>query len=370
MHKPLQSVVAFAHFEFDQEMASHAQRMLDQVDDWQEWVNQVELHALSGFVNKHIKDYQLSIPEQVKQVLIALNFRHSSAATARYKTLCLIDEAFSKSGIDYLALKGVALMPRLYQQGQLRPMRDMDLLLPKSQLMDAAQALKSVGFDLPNDQPSKYMRDVHQLPNATLDVDGFTSSVELHHNGLSREIDDNVFYPETESQLQTIQWQQLAFNGLDDVTMLHQVTRHLEGHHSGAVLKLINVMDVIGLANEVHKQGRWSELMRAYPHVINTLRCLHLHTPLPMALQQELSPLPHSKPKQVGQIMGALGPVLIDQKGVKNKLKALLLPSDWWLHLHYNVDPDRSLLWVKLVRHPFKVSDWLSRRLYSWIRRG
>lgn len=354
----------------DSEAQAIARERLLAVSDWQAWINQIELHGLSGFANKHILEYGLPVPEQLNAPLKALKMRHHSAAKARYHALQQIDAVFKEQSIDYLALKGAALMPHLYKEAYLRPMRDMDLLLRRTDLGRAADALRSIGFHLPDAQPSKFMRDVHQLPNATKTIDGFVCSVELHLDGVSRDTAGHCYYPESSDQIQSINWQDLCINALDDISMLHQVTLHLEGLHPGSALKLINVMDVVGLAQHVLETGQWQALKSQHPHVINALRCLHLWTPLPSELQAVLAPMPTRVPADVGVIMQPLGQILGSQNAWTAKLRALFSPSDWWLHLHYHVDPTRSLRTVKWLRHPAAVLQSLARRVLSAIRGG
>jgi hypothetical protein len=364
-----------ARFTLDEPYLEFAQQALMAETDWQEWINQIELHGLSGFANKHLEEHDLPLPDALIMPLKALKIRHASASEARFQTLLDMHAIFAEHKLPYLALKGAALMPYLYKEGYLRPMRDMDILMPEHSLNRAAECLREIGFNLPEEQPTKFMRGMHQLPNATKMVNGFLSSVELHRDALSREIVGNLFYPDSPTQMQTIQWQGIEFQALEDVLMLHQVTRHLEGLHSGAVLKLINVMDVIGLAQKVLENGGWTRLCKQFPHVINTLCCLHLLTPLPKSLQHAIAELsavdlPKLKPSGVGQIMGSLSSILIGKKPLSVRLKQLLLPSDWWLLVYYNVHPDASLLWVKSVRHPIRVGMWLARRIYSKLVGG
>lgn len=370
MSKPLESVTAFARFSLSEGDLRVAEAALANVTNWQMWLNQVELHGLSGLANKHITEQGLVVPADIKLSLKALMVRHKSAANARYKTLQQIDSVLAEQGVPYLALKGAALMPYLYGEDHLRPMRDMDLLVPEAKIYAAADCLRGIGFDLPEEQDTKYQRDMHQLPNATKIVDGFTSSVELHRDAFGRELKGHLHYPVWQSEVQAIQWRELKVNAFEDLKMIHQVSKHLEGLHSGALLKLINVVDVVGLAMHIDKAGKWQRLEARYPHVINTLRCLHLLTPLPASLQQRVAPLPTKVPNGVGQIMGSMRTNWRMGATLKEKLKPTLLPSDWWLHLYYNVNPDQSLRWVKLVTHPLRVTNWLSRRLYSRLRGG
>lgn len=370
MHKPLESVIALARFSLSGLYLERAVKLLKAETDWQTWLNQVELHGLSGFVNQHVLQHDLPVPTTTRMSLKALNVRHKAAANARYQSLSEINDVFKREGIPFLALKGAALMPYLYGESALRPMRDMDLLIPRQLENQAAECLREIGFDLPQEQPSKFMRDMHQMPNATKTVKGFTSSVELHRDAISREVTGHFYYPQSQSDLQTITWRDLQFNALEDVQMTHQVTKHLEGLHPSAQLKLINVMDVIGLAEMIHKQGQWQQLKTQYPHVVNTLRCLHLLTPLPVLLQAELDPMPRNMPQGVGQIMGSLRVAFLTKGSLSQKLRPLLSPSDWWMYLYYNVDPDKSLWWIKTVRHPLRVTNWLLRRLYSRLLGG
>lgn len=361
MPAPQKSVVALARFDLNQVQIEYAHAQLKAVTDWTSWINQIELHGLSGFANKHIREHDLPVPKETKMSLRGLTIRHQATANARYQTLAEIDAAFTELGIAYLGLKGVALAPLIFVDDAMRPMRDMDLLLPRKDLNQAADAMRELGFHLPYEQDTKYQRDMHQLPNATKKVNGFTISVELHHDGISREVPGHFYYPESQSHMQRVQWRDFDFNALEDIRLTHQVSKHLEGLHAQALLKLINVVDVVGLSMRILQTDQWARLQSEYPHVINTLRCLHLYTPLPEPLQKKLAPLSELTVSGVGTIMGSMrepGPF-------KQRFRKLFLPSDWWMYLYYNVNPEKRLVWIKLVRHPLRLLNWLSRRLYS-----
>ena len=366
---PRPSVIALARFSLQDQSLKTAIAELKREQDWAEWLANVELHGLSGFVNKHLDEHDLPIPTPIRLQLKALKVRHTAAARARHKVLVEIDHAFAEHGISYLALKGAALAPHVYKQDYLRPMRDMDLLIPLEQLATSGEILQSIGFEMEHEQPSKYMRDMHQLPNATKVVDGFTCSVELHKDGVSRDIPGHCYYPSNAEQLQLVEWQGLNVPAFDNLTMLHQVCRHLECHHPGDYQKLINVMDVIILAEHVNTAGQWPQLQRNFPHVLNTLRCLHLLVPLPRFLQECVGDMPGTRPQGIGIIMKSLSG-LMRQKNNAHKFKSIFSPSDWWLHMYYNTHPDKSLMWVKCVRHPLRICNWLARRLYSRLLGG
>ena len=372
----MDSVVALAHMALTASQASAASDLLSGLSEeqWPQWLEQIEVHGLSGLASKHISEHGLDTPADIKLSLKALIIRHRAAAKARHSVLSEIDAIFKQHNLPYLALKGAALMPHLYLTEELRPMRDMDLLVPKDRILESGDYLREIGFDIPAEQPSKFMRDMHQLPNATKTVDGFLCSVELHLDGISREVPGHFYYPELDSDLQSIEWNGLTFNALEDHLFLHQVSKHLEGLHPKASLKLINVVDVIAFAEHILKKGEWAQLEQTHPHIINTLRCLHLYTPLPDSLQEQLKPLFTNTSRKtisgVGEIMGSLRSALVQKQPLRERFRILFQPSDWWLHLYYNVDPEKSLLWIKCVKHPLRILNWLSRRLYSRIRGG
>ena len=80
MHKPLPSVVALARFSFTDAQLEHARELLSAETDWQTWIEHVELHGLSGFVNQHLEDHELPIPEQMHMPLKVLKMRHAGAS--------------------------------------------------------------------------------------------------------------------------------------------------------------------------------------------------------------------------------------------------------------------------------------------------
>ena len=372
----MDSVVALAQMALSSEQVSAANALMSAMNEsqWPQWLRQIEVHGLAGLANQHINEHDLAVPADTKLSLKALTIRHRGAAAARHQVLSEIDAIFKQHDLPYLALKGAALMPHLYLSEELRPMRDMDLLVPKHRINESGDYLREIGFEMADEQPSKFMRDMHQLPNATKTVNGFLCSVELHLDGISREVPGHFYYPEKASDLQTIQWHDLSFNALEDHLFLHQVAKHLEGLHPKATLKLINVVDVIAFAEYLLKKGEWAKLKQAHPHVINTLRVLHLYTPLPASLQEQLQPLFNNTPRKtiggVGEIMDSLRSALVQKQTLSERFRILFQPSDWWLHLYYNVDPDKSLIWVKCVKHPLRILNWLSRRLYSRFRGG
>lgn len=59
-------------------------------------------------------------------------------------------KALKAAGIPFLALKGSALGPLVYPEPTLRPMTDVDLLVPLQEKVRALETLQSIGFRIPS----------------------------------------------------------------------------------------------------------------------------------------------------------------------------------------------------------------------------
>lgn len=347
-----------------------AESIIGNFKHWPELLRQAELYGISNLLLRHIRQHQWSVPKDVVLALKALELRHRHAADARYRLMQRLQPAFAEQGIELVALKGLALAPMLYPADHLRPMRDIDVLVPREKQQVAGELLKQLGFDLPDSQPSKYMRDSHQLPNATINVQGFTISVEIHHDALSRDVPGSLFFDEVQPFLQTVQWRELDIQTLGHEQMLHQVCRHLAGLHPGAVLKMINVLDIVLYAEKFRSQINWQKIDQHYSHVTNTLKCLHLITPLSPELLAQIGPLGETQVSGVGETMQPLSKIIAKRHSLKQQLSMLLFPPDWWMHLYYNVSPDKSLMLVRTLRHPLQIGAWLAKRFLSRILGG
>jgi hypothetical protein len=343
--------------------------MIDAVRDWEGFLREVESHGLSGLALKHVNDHQLEIPAAIKLSLKALLFRHKAHADARYKVAAELLQQLRAADCPVLVLKGLALSPLIYPGDGYRPMRDIDILVPRRDKTRAAQVIRDLGFELPESHPDKYNRDSHQMPNAWKNVDGFKISVEIHHDAIERDAPGHLFH-EGISPTQCVRWREIELETLGHKQMLHQLCRHLQGRHPGSRLKLINVADIVLYSEKYLDSIDWREITDRYPHVSNTLKCLHLIMPLSTALQQKIGGVNDAQVEGVGEIMPILKDIVYEKMPLTAKLRALLLPPDWWLHLFYDVPPGRSLFFVKLWRHPVALVPFFGRRIVSRILGG
>ena len=104
------------------------------------------------------------------------------AALAKQSALRLALAELAAADIAVVALKGVALAWRHYPEAALRPMRDLDLLVPEARAIEAFTLLSASGF-LPDAADPATLRqalaDDHQLPAQY--HPGLGVTIELHH---------------------------------------------------------------------------------------------------------------------------------------------------------------------------------------------
>lgn len=345
-------------------------QLLASIKDWQRVLNKIEVNGLAPLFYAHLEHHSLSLETSASLALKALVLRHQSIAQARYQAIREIDKAFYDASISWVALKGLALASSLYDQVGQRPMRDMDILVSKPDLGRAADIMRSLGYSLPEEQPSKYMRGTHQLPNAEKKINGFNISVEIHHNAIGQDAHDSLGFDDVITPIETVAWDEISIPVLSKEQLLHQLCRHLEALHPGGNLKLINVIDVVGFCEKNIADLNWQFIESHYPHILSTLACLHYIMPLSEDLKNIASIQSTPLLTGVGKIMQPLTTIFSAKYTFSEKLRLLLSPSDWWLHLYYGVKPSHRLSFVKLVRHPLTIFRWLLGRLLSRLMGG
>jgi hypothetical protein len=83
--------------------------------------------------------------------------------------------------IDFILLKGASLLALLYPEIQLRPMTDIDFLIPRGAWPRLAAALRAKGFSMPSREEEKFYGETwyHQLVKSPWSV---STNLEFHWN--------------------------------------------------------------------------------------------------------------------------------------------------------------------------------------------
>ncbi len=342
--------------------------LFEQFSNWDSFIAKVEENGLAPLVNTHLSnsnELASSIPKTVSLQIKALVIRHQRATAVRAKAITEILQAFETNGVECIALKGLALAYCLYPKPALRPMRDIDLLVPEQQALKAQQTLRELGYDA-EDRKDGAMYDHHHLPIASKPIDGMTMSIEVHRNALSGDVGSSIAFNDLSEPAIAFEIEGNPAHRLGHIDTL----RHL-CHHSfepARRIKLGSLLDITQYAQTYYNDINWAQIGRRYPFVKNTLRCLHFVTSLSDDLAQLLDAPKCASPARVGEGYLPLSHLLAQGYGKPKTLRVMLSPPDWWAHVFYNVAPECSLFWVKWWHHPIQVARWLGRRYWAIMR--
>jgi hypothetical protein len=293
--------------------------------------------------------------------------RHRDANAIRTDTLSLILDAFLDEEIPVLVLKGAALAHVVYPSPGLRPMRDIDLLVPRDRARQAQSLLVSLGYQ--ESAPKSFSRQAHHhLPPMSKSVGGMTVTVELHHRLLlyGRSPDfDSLWSTKTYFDLDGREAYTLA-----PVEMLWHIYRHSFGFPLiSEPMRLIWVADFVSLVEKCLEQIDWADLRRRYPQLWNILPLFHSMTPWSERVQERLQLALEPVPQGAGEnFQGWPTASLATQranKGWLSMLRDTFWPSSWWMRLYYGLDGRGSTWWWhRVVRHPLHILGWVGR----WIQ--
>lgn len=327
--------------------------------NWDALVAEAENNAIAPLIFTNLRDSGVVLPKEIKRKLYALVQRHRWANDARAKAMAEISNACNLESIQLIVLKGSFLAHTIYPDPSLRTMSDIDLLAPPDRAMDVQQILRDLGYTVPEHAGSQYMSEHHHLPGAHIERDGLQIHVEIHHDALSGDAPASITSNNLTSPLNVF-----SIGDRDYFSLGHQdQLRHLYHHMSepASRLKLIWCVDIVYYASHFEKEINWKTLAENYPQVINALRVVDYIIPIPENLRRHIPPNRENMPTGTGISILPLSILL--RQPVKQRMKNLLYPSDWWLHLYYGVSPDKTLHITRWISHPGQVIKWIIRRL-------
>lgn len=179
-----QLVIHCARTHMDEGRLCEVRRILEGEDlDWGYILRHCSFHLTSLlFYNLQKIDGDHVVPRSVMDKLaeryVLIFYRNTQICSILRQVL----ERFQNEGIPVILLKGVALGGTVYSDVDLRPSGDIDLLVKKADLQNAAAVLSEMGYTL---SPSiiDYEDHHHIPPYVKLDEKlNESMSIEIHHN--------------------------------------------------------------------------------------------------------------------------------------------------------------------------------------------
>ena len=348
-----------AHIDLSEAQADEFQQALARVNHWPTLLNEAEQNGLSPLIYRHIEAHRLAVPAESLRVLRALAVRHRHAHRARMETLEAVVQALDQADVPVVLLKGAALVHTLYPSPELRPMSDLDLLVPPKLAERAQRTLRDLGFHAPLVQRARAYQH-HHLPIAHKQVAGLTMQIEIHRRLLPPDARHGKDFYSLTRPLVPIALGGQTVHALGHADQLWHLCQHLL--LPGEQLRLNALLDVYAYAERYEQAFDWAALPRTQPFVYNALRCLHFHLPMSEQLARLVPPPKGPAPSGVGEILPPLSVIEQREPTRMGQARALFLCSDWWLHAFYGWPPERSLAPVRCLFHPWRVMLWLLQR--------
>lgn len=346
----------------------------EEYESWRSLPDRAERQGMAPLLYNNLKSAATPIPNDCLKLLAGLTLRHRHANSLR--TIMLADylRALHGEGIEALVLKGAALANSVYPKPGLRPMRDMDILVHRSDAIQAQQTLLDLGFEGEVPQPED-LPSFHHLPIAQRVMEGMTISIELHHwllptfsQGRSRAITLEMLSPNA----RPLQINDTHFLTLGYEDMLWHIYRHSFAYPLiEQPVRLIWVADFVSLVEKFVDEIDWERVKSRYPQVWQVIPVFHYLTPWSEKVINQLKIEVDPQPKGIGKTFeGWPHSSLANQrqKGIGRFLTDTFWPSEWWAWLYYGVSRrSAKWWWIRMVRHPLHIGGWVLQYLRKRI---
>lgn len=338
--------------------------------EWPALLRQLEQHGLGPLAYKHLQAAQIPLPPDIKHNLQGIYLRHRQANRVRAGELADLLTRFAQADIPALVLKGSALAQIAYPDSGLRPMGDMDILVPPNKAVQAQRLLLAQGFQAPYPKDNR-LPDKHFVA-AVRQREGLSVQVELHHNLFNQAHRHSRTYADLAPHALPVELPGYRAHTLGHSDMLFHLCNHILYHtHVWLPTRLIWVVDIVAFAEKFRQEIDWLALRQQHPFILRMLSVLHAITPLSPQLRQHLKLNIGPQPDTLDlDFHGWPDTSLKAQhsKGYLGILSDTFRPPELWLRLHYGLSSTTPLFWTHVFRHPLHIFGWVADYLWGRIR--
>jgi len=348
----------------------------EKITNWVDLIEIAEFNSMAPLLAHALETSGATVPIEAKCTLHLLKKRHREKNKILLSELGDIAKLFDDNQIRFLVLKGAALSSTLYSSPDLRPMRDLDILVDPKQIYPARDVLIEKGGysdpDKSNDHP-----DHHHLPPVRKLIGHTHVHVELHrgiflyHSTDSTQVDFEGLYNRAINFSCNISVPFTA-RTLGAMDMLIHVFDHgLRAPLGSESYRLSNITDIMGFISKEHDHLDWQQLVSKRPDIYHTLPFLDLLSPWPDEVRSRLVFKYNRQINGVGEIFSgwpkdALG--RFRREKTWEILHKTFFPPEWWMLTYYAPRNRAEALYHLLVKHPMNVFYWTlikTRRIIS-----
>lgn len=342
-------------------------------DDWKGLLNRAEREGMAPLLKKHLSEAGIEVPGPIRRSLKVLGKRHQQQAGVRIEVLKEVLQHFTRNGFTTILIKGAALCQTLYPHPELRPMRDMDLLLAGDEVDRAQELLRDLGYE---QSKAPIPPDHYHLPSLHTVVDDVKICFELHR-GLYPNCPP--WYPQVDFKRLLERGRKIQVGSVEVSTFNHDETLHYLYQHGFRTpltyepYKLVNAADLIGYVEKYYSEINWQKVRAKWPLVVNALHLMeHISPWNRQEIPADIAGTEEEKDCDLSTFTGWPHRRLKEFKaeGVSqyNVLKATFFPPLWWTGLFYGVKGRGGYLKAIAVKHPRQIMWW--KRLYSFQKRN
>jgi len=238
--------------------------------DWGIFLEKVRENGVSAVVYSRLNEIKEDCPNIPSKVFAELEedyYLNATKNTLIFKELGKALEAFKKSGLEVIVLKGAALAEEVYGNIALRPMSDVDLLVKEEDMAHADEQLKTLGYR-PTDAAVDEV-DFSSTYLTTLDYrspEENSPSFHIHWHFVNSTIPNESYIRNIKMEDVWKDAENAKIAGVETLIMApHHLLIHLSEHalrvtHSLSKLSLLG--DINEAVNFYQEQLDWSRLIK------------------------------------------------------------------------------------------------------------
>lgn len=158
-------------------------------ENWQAWLDIASMHRLGPLLHWQQSQAPSATgwPEAIVSSLAQMRRQHAMRSLQMQRELLHAHRLLREAGIPYMALKGAFLAWHAYPQPGLRPVRDLDILVPIKLVLKAYEVLQAGGFEK---TPGEHGHD-----HVILESEKHLPSIMRAGGGLSIELHARLSHP-------------------------------------------------------------------------------------------------------------------------------------------------------------------------------
>jgi hypothetical protein len=115
---------------------------------WADMARLARSYGLGPLLHAAIQEHGLEVPREIRDPLQDAYYQLAAANAVRFQELAKVLTTLSAAGVPVLVLKGALLAETVYGNLALRPMSDLDLLVPRERIHEIPELLAPLGYRL------------------------------------------------------------------------------------------------------------------------------------------------------------------------------------------------------------------------------